>query len=190
MAKAAKQPAIVAPQNKEGLNEFIRQLGELQRQQDELNAALARKLDEVTAETTKLIQPLVERSQALFDGIAAYTSAHREELTEGDKVKTIKLPAGECIWRWSPWAVVLKKKVPEIVAAMKELKLERFIRTKEEPDKEKMLREQAVAEKIAGVEIKREEVFTVKPVTAQAEITKDSIKKGRPKATKKASKAA
>lgn len=43
MAKVAKRPAVAAPQNKEELNEFIRELGELQRQQDELNTALARR---------------------------------------------------------------------------------------------------------------------------------------------------
>lgn len=190
MAKPAKRTAVPAPQNKEELNEYIRQLGELQRQQDELNTALARKVDEATAEATKLLQPLVDRAQAVFDGIVAYTSAHRDELTEGDKIKTVKLPAGECNWRWSPWAVVLKKKVEEILAAMKALNLERFIRPKEELDKEKMLKEPAVVEQIAGVEITRKEIFTVKPATVQAEITRDSIKKGQPRTAKKATKAA
>lgn len=183
MAKIAKRKALVAPQNKEELNEFVRELGELQRQQDELNTALARKLDAVTAETTKLLQPLVDRAQMMFDGIVAYTSGHRNELTEGVR-KTIVLPAGLCNWRLSPPAVKLTKP-DEVLKAVEQLKLTQFIRTKQEIDREQMLKEPKLAVTIAGVRIEQEEVFTVKPHSVRAEITRDSLKKGRPKAAKK-----
>lgn len=174
-----KRPVIRVPQNIEELNEFVRLIGERQRRRDEINRELNERVEALKAEATEKIKPLADEETALFDGVYAFANSRRDELTDHDKKKTINLPAGDISWRLSPKAAKIKN-VKAVLAALKKLGLTRFIRSKEEIDKEQMLKEETVAQSVEGVKIKQEELFSVKPASVSAEITRDSLRKAKP----------
>jgi phage host-nuclease inhibitor protein Gam len=60
--------------------------------------------------------------------------------------------------------------VEAILKSLKSLRLERFIRTKEEVDKEAMLKEADVAKTVKGVSISQHEEFIAKPAELEVEI--------------------
>ena len=101
-------------------------------------------------------------------GIHIWAEANRSELTRDGKTKTVKLAAGEISWRVRPPKVRITGE--GIVAeALKRLGLERFLRTKQEVDKEALLREPEAAKAIPGVTISQREDFVVVPHESQIE---------------------
>ncbi|PIS34681.1 MAG: hypothetical protein COT37_01425, partial [Parcubacteria group bacterium CG08_land_8_20_14_0_20_43_9] len=60
--------------------------------------------------------------------------------------------------------------VESILESLKALKLKRFIRTKEEVDKEAMLKEPETAKTVKGVSISQHEEFVAKPAELEVEI--------------------
>ncbi|KKT96721.1 MAG: Mu-like protein prophage FluMu host-nuclease inhibitor protein gam, partial [Parcubacteria group bacterium GW2011_GWA2_45_15] len=69
--------------------------------------------------------------------------------------------------------------VESILESLKSLKLKRFIRTKEEIDKEAMLKEPETAKTVKGVSISQHEEFVAKPTELQVEVAiqVDKLKK-------------
>ena len=149
----AKAPTIVVPQSDEMANALLAQYGDafnaLAHLQADTNEALARikALHEADA------KPLQELLSTIFEQLSAWSAAHRDRLTEKGKSKTVQLPAGAIGWRQRPPSVRWKKgfKVEDIVAALKEHGLRRFLRIKSEPNKERMLEEPDVAGKVPGI---------------------------------------
>jgi len=80
----------------------------------------------------------------------------------------------------TPPAVFLRN-VKSIIANLKLLGLEQFIRVKEEIDKKAMLKEPEVAKKIKGVSISQYEEFVVKPTELEIEIAAQTNKLKRKK---------
>ncbi|MBU2575638.1 host-nuclease inhibitor Gam family protein, partial [Patescibacteria group bacterium] len=117
-------------------------------------------------------KPRQEKVSELLEGLFAFAEAHRDELTEGGKRKTVEVPTGIFGWRTTPPAVSLRD-IKSILASLVSLGLERFIRTKEEVDKEAMLKEPEVAKKVKGVSIDQREEFIAKPTELEVEITSD-----------------
>ncbi len=141
-------------------------------------AALAKGFDEETA-------PLRRRIEALYEGLGHYAAEHRDELTEGGTRQSAVFPSGTMGWRKTPLSVKLKN-VKRVLAALKALGLDRFIRIKEEVNKEAMLEELDVAAEVPGVELEQSEVFFVKPLTMEDEVSKDVLKKLKGKREKAA----
>jgi len=88
------------------------------------------------------------------------------------------LPTGFFGWRSTPPAVSLKN-IKAVLKKLKELGLKRFIRIKEEPDKEAMLKEPEVAKSVKGVSITQYEEFFIKPLELEVEIVKKLAKKNK-----------
>jgi len=114
-------------------------------------------------------EPHQEKVSQLVEGLFAFAEAHRDELTDHGKRKTVEVPTGIFGWRMTPPAVKLRD-VESILESLKALKLERFIRTKEEVDKEAMLKEPEVAGTVKGVSIGQHEDFVAKPSELKVEI--------------------
>ncbi len=113
-----------------------------------------------------------------MEGLFAYAEAHRDELTNHGKRKTVEVPTGTFGWRMTPPAVTLRG-IEQILGSLKSLKLGRFIRTQEEVDKEAMLKEPDVAKTVKGVSIGQHEEFVAKPAELEVEIAThvDKLKK-------------
>lgn len=165
-----KRVVLPVPQTLDQANEYLRRIGAARRQisraQDGLNTQIA----DLQETVGKVIAPIEDECKALVDGLYAFAQANRAALTEHDKTKKVKLPAGEFFWKWTPFSVVVEG-VKEVIQNLKKRRLKRFIRVKEEIDKEALLKELDVARKIPGVTVSQREQFFICPVEVQVDIS-------------------
>ncbi len=171
MAKTAvKREAVPVPASPEELARFIGQIGEHQRALATIQTGLNDRIERLKAQIVVQTQSHQEAIEQLFEGVFAFAQTHRDELTEGGKTKTAHLPTGDISWRMTPPAVSIRN-AEGVTELCKSLGLFRFIRVKEEPDKEAMLKESDIAEKIKGVTISQHEEFVVKPSEVGIEVS-------------------
>lgn len=173
-----KRPVIAVPKNLDEATRFLAEIGKEQRATDEIQSNLNTTVDELKAKAMADSKPHQEKVSQLVEGLFAYAETHRNELTNDGKRKTVEVPTGTFGWRLTPPAVALRD-VKAIMKNLKALKLERFIRTKEEIDKEAMLKEPGVAKTVKGVSINQHEEFVAKPTELKVEIAAhvDKLKK-------------
>lgn len=95
---------------------------------------------------------LKEQLATLQDGVQGYCEAHRLELTDGGKVKTANLITGEVQWRQRPPSVSVRGS-DTVIEMLKRLGLGRFVRTKEEVNKEAILNEPDEVRGVAGLTV-------------------------------------
>lgn len=164
--------AVAVPQSRSMCADQIRQLGDLQREYartcTEMNdaiAALANAAEPVLAD-------LARRTTALQTGIQTWCEANRLTLLGEDdrNGKTANLITGEVSWRVKPPSVSVKG-VETVLSSLAKAGLGRFIRTKEEVNKEAILNEPAAVARIPGITIVRGvEDFIVTPFEACTEV--------------------
>src|SRR5690606_1658109 len=83
-------------------------------------------------------KPWSDQIAELTKGVQVYCEAHRDELTNSAKVKSHTFASGEVKWRMRPPSVAIRA-ADVVIEALKSLKLGRFVRTKEEVNKEAIL---------------------------------------------------
>lgn len=154
---------LPVPQNRDEAAEAVKTFGVVTRQ----IARIEHDLNDHIAEQKRIAEeaaaPLKEKAEALQEGLKIWAEANRDKITDGGKVKFADLGTGKISWRNRPAKVRLSK-VEAVIAALKKLGLQRFIRTSEEVDKEAMLKETAAARLVPGVSIGSEgEDFYVEP---------------------------
>ena len=173
-----KKVVIAVPKSLDEAAQFLAQIGQEQRATDKIRSGLNTKVDELKAKAMVDDEPHQEKISQLVEGLFAYAEAHRDELTDGGKRKTVEVPTGIFGWRMTPPAVLLRG-VESILESLKSLGLKRFIRIKEEIDKEAMLKEPDVAKTVKGVSISQHEDFIAKPAELEIEIATqvDKLKK-------------
>lgn len=174
MAKAKTKAAAAVPQSREEVQSWITLLGQEQRalelQRNVMN-------EEIAAITDRFAVPLdagATKCEELLEGIATWCEANKADLTVDSK--TVNLITGEVRWKIDPPSVSFKKgvKLEDIIALIKQLRLSKlFIRTKEEVDKEAILRAEPRLQKrltAAGtIRINRDrETFSVTPFGQEA----------------------
>lgn len=176
--RSVKKTTVIVPKSIEETAEFIATIGERQRRRDQIQARFNQRIEKIKAAALEASLPYQREIDQFFEGIFVFAQEHRDELTEKGKKKTVNLPTGEIQWRLNPPSISFKKgwNNDKVVALCKSLSLERFIRTKEEVDKETMLKEQEVVGKIEGVKIEQKEQFGVKPAEIGIEIFRDTKK--------------
>ena len=167
--KTLKRSVVPVPNNLDEAAEFVRSIGEKKRTVEKLFNRLNEKIEKLKAEAKANSEEHEKKIGQYIEGLYIYAEGQREELTDGNKKKTIKVISGTFGWRMTPPAVSLKE-VKDILAALKKRGLKRFIRVKEEPDKEAMLKEPNIAKKVKGVSIGQHEEFVVKPNEVETEI--------------------
>lgn len=158
-----------APQTQNDCAADIKKLGDLQRDLLRLQADMN---DEIAA-ATKRYQPkleaLQERIDTLQQGVQTYCEAHRTELTNDGKVKFANFITGDVNWRMRPPSVSIRG-AEAVLETLARMGLTRFIRTKQEPNKEAMLNEPDAVRGIAGITIVTGvEDFVITPFEATAE---------------------
>lgn len=165
MAKAArvKAPAMIdVPQTLDEVNRAIAEIGIAQRERDriqaDMNDALAATREGYEAQAA----PYAARIKELTAAVQLWCEANRARLTENGKTKTAKLAAGEVSWRMRPPSVVVRG-ADMVLEALHRLGLHRFIRLKEEVNKEAVLAEPEIADQVKGLAISQVEDFIVKP---------------------------
>lgn len=156
------------PQSTQEVNDAIVEIGQRQRDRDRIEADMNAELAAVRKSYEDQAHPHAERIKDLASGVQTYCEAHRDELTKGGKTKTAKLASGEVSWRMRPPSVAVRG-MAAVVDALKKLKLTRFIRTKEELDKEAVLADPSAVDAIKGISIQQKEDFVIKPFSTELE---------------------
>lgn len=163
-AKArVKAPAMAhVPQTLDEVNRAIAEIGIAQRERDriaaDMNDALAATREGYEAQAA----PYAARIKELTAAVQLWCEANRARLTENGKTKTAKLAAGEVSWRMRPPSVVVRG-AEAVLEALRSLGLNRFIRVKEEINREAILIEPEVAAQVKGITVTQSEDFIVKP---------------------------
>lgn len=172
MATRIKSKTLaVVPQSKNDCAEQIRQLGDMQREFTRVRCAMNDAIAEITQRHQPVLADLQARIDALQTGVQAWCEAHRVELCgENDKLgKTARLVTGEVSWRMRPPSVNIRG-AESVIETLLRMGLERFVRTKQEPNKEAMLNEPDAVRGIAGVNIVTGlEDFVIVPFEAKTE---------------------
>lgn len=164
--KAAAGPA--APQTKDECVEAIAEIGRKQRERDRIQADMNDELAAIKQKYETLALPLADTIRVLTSGVQTWCEANRDALTNGGKVKFAALASGEIKWRMRPPSIRLKG-ADAIMELMRKLGLSRFIRVKEEVNKDALLAEPDVAKNIPGVTISQTEDFVIIPFETELE---------------------
>lgn len=173
MAKAATRLKKIAsayvPQSRDDAAADIRKIGDLQRQ----FARASTEMNDAIANITQNYQPrlaaISEQIATLQEGVQGFCEAHRAELTDGGKVKSANLITGEVQWRQRPPSVSVRG-AEAVIEMLKRLGLDRFVRTKEEVNKEAVLNEPDEVRGVAGLSvITGVEDFVITPFEQQTE---------------------
>lgn len=155
---------IAVPQSKDEARAAVARIGVLNRQIAREQATLNDRVSKLKEAAETATAPLQEEADRLTEGLKIWGEANRRELTGGDKTKTVDLGTGEIKWRLLPPKVTIRGGVEAVIEACKGLGLQRFVRTREEPNKEAMRAEAEIARTVPGVSIGSEgEAFVVEP---------------------------
>lgn len=158
-----------APQTREETQTWIKELGDVQREAGRQTAAMNDEIAVITERYKDPLSALNDRAKALQAGIQAWCETHRAELTQG-RGKTANLVTGEVSWRQRPPSIAIRG-VESVLDALRSLGLHRFIRTKEEVNKDAMLNEPDIAATVAGVSVRKgAEDFVIKPFEQSGEM--------------------
>ena len=143
---------IYIPQTKDDAAREVRSIGDLQRQllrtQSEMNDAIAH-ITETYQPTLETISVQLKQKQ---EGVQYYCEANRSDLTNDGKVKTANLVTGEVQWRQRPPSVSVRG-ADAVIEALKGFGLGKFVRTKEEINKEAILNEPDAVKGVAGITV-------------------------------------
>lgn len=138
------------------VGEHRREVLRIETQMNDEIAAIKQKYETQAEPTKSLVSERVEALQA-------WAEANREELTNNGKRKTVPLATGEITWRTRPPKVTIRKK-DDVLRALADLGLGRFIRTSQDVDKEAMLKEPTAVSALSGITIgSAGEDFAVEP---------------------------
>lgn len=155
---------IVVPQSREEAAAALARIGVLDRRITRAQATLNDKITSLKEAAEAAAIPLQDEIADLTEGLKIWAEANRKALTGGDRTKTVNIGTGELRWRIQPPRVTLRGSIEVIVDACRTLGLGRFVRVKEEVNREAMLAEPEIARSIPGVSIGTEgEAFIAEP---------------------------
>lgn len=160
-----KQPAVThaVPSDKDRCAADINKIGSVSRQIAVLQAAMNDEIAAVTDRYTGQFTPLQTQLKQLQQGVQIWCEANRDELTQGGESKTASFITGTVQWRKRPPSVSARG-IKSVIETLKQFGLSRFVRIKEELNKDAILNEPAAVAGIAGLSIKTGvEDFVIQP---------------------------
>ena len=126
MAKTRlKAQTLAAPQSREETQNWIKDLGDVQREHTRAVAAMNDEIATITERHKTAINTLADRAKELQSGIQSWCEANRAELTA--KGKTANLITGEVSWRLRPPSIRIRSQ-EAVLEALRTLGLIRFVR--------------------------------------------------------------
>lgn len=148
-----KQPAKVwSAQSETDAAATIRQIGDKSREITRLTAAMNDEIASITQRYTDQIKPVQEQLKELQAGVQTWCEANRDSLTNGGKVKNYSFITGSVMWRQRPPSCTVRG-ADSVIETLKRLGLTRFVRIKEEINKEAVLNEPATIAGVAGISV-------------------------------------
>lgn len=163
-----KTPAIAAPRTREEAEALLAAIGRSQREVTRIEADLNDQITALKAEAEQSAALYNAEIEGCFRALHAWAEAHRDELCPRG-TKTARLATGEICWRQRPPSVRVTG-AERVIEALRRLGLGRFIRTKEEVDKEAILSEPEAVRGVKGLSvITGVEDFVAKPYETEIE---------------------
>ncbi|EAA9303188.1 host-nuclease inhibitor Gam family protein [Salmonella enterica] len=160
--------ASYTPQSKEQVSVDIKKIGDIQRELTRIETDANDQIAVIMNQNTPKIEALRAELDVLQKGVQTWCEANRSTITKGDS-KTANLITGEVAWRKKPDSVNLKG-VEIVIETLKKLKLDRFIRRKEEVNKDAILADKKAVENIKGITIvSGKETFSITPFEQEIE---------------------
>ncbi|ELF7958728.1 host-nuclease inhibitor Gam family protein [Salmonella enterica] len=160
--------ASYTPQSKEQVSADIKKIGDIQRELTRIETDANDQIAVIMGQNTPKIEALRAELDVLQKGVQTWCEANRSSITKGDS-KTANLITGEVAWRKNPDSVSIKG-VKLVLETLKKLKLDRFIRRKEEVNKDAILADKKAVENIKGISIvSGKEVFSITPFEQEIE---------------------
>ncbi|EGX5145526.1 host-nuclease inhibitor protein Gam [Salmonella enterica] len=160
--------ASYTPQSREQVSIDIKKIGDIQRELTRIEADANDQIAVIMNQNTPKIEALRAELGVLQKGVQTWCEANRSSITKGSS-KTANLITGEVSWRTKPDSVSIKG-VELVLEALKKLKLDRFIRRKEEINKDAILADKKAVENIKGISIVLgKEVFSITPFEQEIE---------------------
>jgi len=155
---------VPVPQDDSEAREAIREIGDLNREVLRIEAEMNDKIAALQEEYGARVAPLRESASAKIEGLRMFSEVNRERLTRGGKVKFHRFATGEISWRLRPAKVTIRGK-DAVIEAIKAARMgKKFLRVREDINKEAMLEDRATAAALAGVTIGSDgEDFLVEP---------------------------
>jgi phage host-nuclease inhibitor protein Gam len=158
--------AQTVPQTRDEVAELIAEIGQDSRELAILEAEMNSELARIKERWEQLAEQPRQRIEAAQRGVQAYCEANREALTHNGKTKTHSFPTGDVCWRTRPPSVRITGE-ESVRDALQRLRLDRFLRTKTEINKEAILNEPEAVALIPGIRISQIEDFVVVPFEAE-----------------------
>lgn len=161
-----KKPAIAVhvPGSAAEASDGIARIGIEQRELARIEAAMNDEMAIIKERWETQAEPHRQKIAALTTGVQIWCEAHRSELLKGD-AKTAAFPAGEVQWRVRPPSCRVTG-AEAVLDLLRRLGLSRFIRQKEEINKEAILNEPEAVASVPGIKIEQGEDFVIKPFEA------------------------
>ncbi|HGI9865043.1 TPA: host-nuclease inhibitor Gam family protein [Salmonella enterica subsp. enterica serovar Montevideo] len=160
--------ASYTPQSREQVSVDIKKIGDIQRELTRIEADANDQIAVIMNQNTPKVEALRAELDVLQKGVQTWCEANRSSITKGSS-KTANLITGEVAWRTKPDSVSIKG-VELVLEALKKLKLDRFIRRKEEINKDAILADKKAVENIKGISIvSGKEVFSITPFEQEIE---------------------
>lgn len=160
--------ASYTPQSREQVSIDIKKIGDIQRELTRIEADANDQIAVIMNQNTPKVEALRAELDVLQKGVQTWCEANRSSITKGSS-KTANLITGEVSWRTKPDSVSIKG-VELVLEALKKLKLDRFIRRKEEINKDAILADKKAVENIKGISIvSGKEVFSITPFEQEIE---------------------
>lgn len=166
------------PQTKEEASALLKQFGDLSRQVEALETQMNDALAAAKAEFENTARPIAQQADLLVGALKAFCEAHRAELTNNNKTKTVNLGTGKVAWRTQNASVKVDDAV-DVEVIIKRIEdageqYESFLRSSKKLDKVAMVRNPNLANKIEGIKVQSAgEKFVVEPF-AQEQIAESA----------------
>jgi phage host-nuclease inhibitor protein Gam len=165
-AQAASHPI---PNTKGEAAADIRRIGDLTREHTRVVTELNDQIAALTERYQPQLDSLNNHIKALQFGVQTWCEANRDELTNGGKIKSANLLTGEIQWRQRPPSVRVTG-AETVIEWLKKLGLSRFVRTKEEINKEAILNDPTAVAGVSGISISSGvEDFVILPFEVEAQ---------------------
>ena len=161
-SKVKAAAAAWVAQSRADVETGIKKIGVAQRKLQRIEADMNDELAKIKERYENQGKPLREEIDRFQKGVQAWCEANRDQLTNGGKTKTAAFTTGEVNWRTRPPSVSIRG-AEAVMDALKRLGLGRFIRSKEEINKEAILNEPEAVQGVAGIGISQGEDFNIEP---------------------------
>jgi phage host-nuclease inhibitor protein Gam len=166
--KQASTIAFPTPQNRDQVADYIAAIGLAQRERARIEQDMNDEFARIKQRYEELAQPFKTEIEERSKGVQAWCETNRNALTQDGRTKTAVLSSGEVQWRMRPPKVSIKG-LEGVLDKLRRMGLDRFIRTKDEVNKEAILAEQEAVKRVAGIAIEQGEDFVIKPFETQLE---------------------